>query len=99
MVSNNETRWKVSDSHGTVCCIHRLPTVATGKFTEGDGEYWVYNARLSYETPNYVLGLWIKNLTDEEYYPYGVSVENVFANGYRIIAPPRTYGAEFKYMF
>lgn len=76
-----------------------LPNVARGKFTEGEGDYWVFNARLSYVADNYTVALWGKNLGDEEYYPFGISIENLFGNGYRILAPPRTYGVELKYTF
>lgn len=76
-----------------------LPNVASGKFKEGEGEYWVYNARLSYIAEDYSVALWGKNLADKEYYPFGISIENLFGNGYRVIAPPRTYGVEFKYNF
>ena len=76
-----------------------LPNVASGKFADGSDDYWVYNARLSWETERYSVALWGKNLGDEEYYPFGISIENLFANGYRVIAPPRTYGLELKYHF
>ena len=76
-----------------------LPTVATGKFTDGEGGYWVANANLTYATDTYSVSTWVKNLTDEEYYPFGISIENLFGNGYRVIAPPRTYGVEFRYNF
>lgn len=76
-----------------------LQNVTTGDFAEGEDGYWTFNARLSYDTENYTIALWAKNLTDEEYYPYGISTENLFANGYRVIGPPRTYGAELKYHF
>ena len=76
-----------------------LPTVATGKFVDGSEDYWVYNARLTWEAENLSVSVWGKNLGDEEYYPYGISIENLFANGYRIIGPPRTYGLELRYNF
>jgi len=76
-----------------------LPTVASGKFADGSKDYWVYNASLSWETENFTVSAWGKNLGDEEYYPFGISIENLFANGYRVIAPPRTYGLELRYHF
>jgi len=74
-------------------------TIATGEYTEGEGEYWTFNGRLSYSTEQYAVALWGKNLTDEEYYPYGISLENLFGTGYRMIGPPRTFGVEVQYFF
>lgn len=76
-----------------------LPTVASGKMVEGEGDYWTYNARLSFSTESYGLALWGKNLSDEEYYPFGIALEGFTAGSYRVIAPPRTYGVEFTYKF
>jgi iron complex outermembrane receptor protein len=72
-----------------------LTRVATGKFTEGEGDYWLFNARLSYDVADrYTVALWGKNLSNKTYYPFGISIENLFANGYRVRAQPRTYGVE-----
>jgi iron complex outermembrane recepter protein len=72
-----------------------LVNVATGKFTQGEGKYWLFNARLSYDVEDrYTLALWGKNLTNKTYYPFGISIENLFGNGYRVRAQPRTYGIE-----
>ncbi|MBR9913126.1 MAG: TonB-dependent receptor [Gammaproteobacteria bacterium] len=76
-----------------------LPNISTGKYSEGEGEYWTFNARLSYSTEKYSMAIWGKNLGDKEYYPFGISIENLFSNGYRMIAPPRTYGAEIQFFF
>lgn len=71
-----------------------LPNVATGEFTQGEGKYWLVNARVTYEINNLTFALWGKNLTDKVYYPFGISLENLFGNGYRVRAQPRTYGIE-----
>jgi iron complex outermembrane recepter protein len=71
-----------------------LPTVATGKFAQGEGKYWVLNSRLSYDTDSYSIAIWGKNLTNKTYFPYGISLENLFGSGYRVRAQPRTYGIE-----
>lgn len=76
-----------------------VSSVATGKYTDGEGEYWTYNARLSYLTADYGVAFWVKNLTDEEVYAFGISIENLFGNGYRMLAPPRTFGVEVQYFF
>jgi len=73
--------------------------MSTGKYGEGEGEFWTYNGRLSFIAENYSVGLWGKNLTDEDYYGFGISIENLFGNGYRMLAPPRTYGVDFNYKF
>ena len=76
-----------------------LNRVAQGDFTVGEGDYWVYNARLSYISDSYSVALWGKNLTDEEYYPFGINLETLMGNGYKVLAPPRTYGLDVKYLF
>ena len=71
-----------------------LPTVASGKFGEGEGDYWLLNSRITYSMDQYSVSLWGKNLTNKVYYPFGISIENLFGNGYRVRAQPRTYGIE-----
>lgn len=71
-----------------------LTNVITGKFAQGSGKYTVYNARISYTTDRYTIAAWGKNLTDKTYYPFGIAIENLFGNSYRIRAEPRTYGLE-----
>lgn len=71
-----------------------LPAVASGKFAEGEGKYWVMNGRISYDTDRFSVAVWGKNLTNRIYYPFGISIENLFGNGYRVRAQPRTYGVE-----
>lgn len=43
--------------------------------------------------------MWGKNLFDETYYPFGISIENLFGNGYRVRSQPRTYGVEATFRF
>jgi len=76
-----------------------LNRVAQGEYTEGGGDFWVFNARLSYISENYSIAVWGKNLADEDYFPFGINLETLFGNGYKVLAPPRTYGIELKYMF
>jgi iron complex outermembrane receptor protein len=71
-----------------------LPKVASGKFGLGEGNYWVLNGRVTFTHGNYSLSAWAKNLTNKTYYPFGISLENLFGNGYRVRAQPRTFGAE-----
>ncbi len=71
-----------------------LTTVAQGKFTQGGGDFWNVNARLSYVTDRYTLAVWGKNLTNKVSYPFGISIENLFGNGYRVRSAPVTYGVE-----
>lgn len=71
-----------------------LPVVSSGKFGNGEGKYWIANARATYTMGRYSISVWGKNLTDKVYYPFGISLENLFGNGYRVRAQPRTYGVE-----
>jgi iron complex outermembrane receptor protein len=76
-----------------------LPQVTSGKFAEGEGKYWVLNSRISWDTKNYTISLWGKNLTNKLYYPFGIAIENLFGNGYRVRGAPRTYGVEATFRF
>jgi iron complex outermembrane recepter protein len=71
-----------------------LPNVASGVFGQGEGDYWVANGRVSWSSESLTLAFWGKNLFNETYYPFGISVENLFGNGYRVRSQPRTYGVE-----
>lgn len=73
--------------------------MSTGVYGDGEGDFWTLNGRLSYIGENVSVGLWGKNLTDEEFYGFGISIENLFGNGYRMLAPPRTYGVDVSYKF
>jgi iron complex outermembrane receptor protein len=76
-----------------------LTHVATGVFTEGEGNYWILNSRVTYDLGRYSISAWVKNLSDVTYYPFGISIENLFGNGYRVRAEPRTFGVEAKVTF
>ena len=71
-----------------------LPAVASGVFGQGGGNYWMLNGRVTYTYGAYSLAIWGKNLTDKTYYPFGISIENLFGNGYRVRGQPRTAGIE-----
>lgn len=71
-----------------------LPKIGSGKFGEGEGNYWILNGRITLTHGNYSLAVWGKNLTDKVYYPYGIALENLFGNDYRVRAAPRTFGVE-----
>lgn len=76
-----------------------LPNVASGKFKLGEGDYWLLNARAGWSNERFSIAVWGKNLTDRVYYPFGISIENLFGNGYRVRAMPRTYGVEASVKF
>ncbi len=76
-----------------------LKRLATGQFAQGEGKYWVLNARATFSHGNYALSAWVKNLTDKTYYPFGIAIENLFGNGYRVRAQPRMFGAEASVKF
>lgn len=76
-----------------------LTAVASGVFGKGEGNYWVLNSRLTYGTDRYSISAWAKNLTNKTYYPFGISIENLFGNGYRVRSQPRMYGVEATFKF
>ena len=76
-----------------------LVNVTTGDFAKGEGKYWLFNSRVTYDAGQYSVSLWGKNLSNKTYYPFGISIENLFGNGYRVRAQPRTYGVEATFRF
>ena len=80
-------------------------------FYFGDGHdeksdaYRLYNARLSWKRFNWSLALWIKNLTDEDYYTrgfgsFGNDPRNFYeTEPYYQFGAPRTYGITAGYRF
>lgn len=64
----------------------------------GNPSYWLVNARLTYDTENWALSAWVKNLTDTYYYTYGLNI-NIFSLDYLNRGSPRTYGVEATYRF
>ncbi|MFM5885356.1 MAG: TonB-dependent receptor [Novosphingobium sp.] len=71
-----------------------LGTVSSGKFSQGEGDYWVTNARITVAKGPISLAGYVKNLTNKTYYPFGIAIENLFGNGYRVRAQPRMFGVE-----
>ena len=69
------------------------PTVACG-----NPGYWLFNGRVSYDTANWSVAVWGKNLTDKYYYNYGLNI-NIFGLDYLNRGMPRTYGVEATYRF
>jgi iron complex outermembrane recepter protein len=86
------------DSFGNYS-VPPLTHLATGVFTQGSGNYWLVNSRLTYSLDRYSVSAWGKNLTSKRYYPYGISLENLFGTGYRIPGDPLTFGVELAVKF
>lgn len=59
----------------------------------GNPGYWLFNGRLTYNTPKFAVSVWGKNLTNKFYYTYGLNI-NIFNLDYLNRAMPRTYGLE-----
>ncbi|MDB5577856.1 MAG: TonB-dependent receptor [Bradyrhizobium sp.] len=71
-----------------------LVNVTTGRFANGEGNYVIGNARITFTHGNYSVAAFVKNFTDHVYYPFGIALENLFGNDYRVRAEPRTFGGE-----
>jgi iron complex outermembrane receptor protein len=71
-----------------------LVNLSTGKFSQGEGNDWTLNSRLSFSNDRFGIAAWVKNITDKTTYPFGIAIENLFGNGYRPRAQPRTFGIE-----
>ena len=61
-------------------------------------DYWLFNARAAYSTDRYSIAAWVRNLSDEGYYTYGLNL-NAFYQDYLVRGMPRTYGVELRYNF
>ncbi|MFM2273860.1 MAG: hypothetical protein RL702_2925 [Pseudomonadota bacterium] len=71
---------------------------ATPEIACGNPSYWLVNGRLSYETKNYSIAVWAKNITNKFYYTYGLNL-NAFYLDYFNRGAPRTYGVEATFRF
>ena len=59
----------------------------------GNPGYWLFNGRLSYDTDNWSVAIWGKNLANKYYYNYGLNI-NIFGVDYLNRGMPRTFGVE-----
>jgi iron complex outermembrane recepter protein len=73
---------------------------------DAQGAYGVANARLSFESTGkrgYVIGGWIKNLTNRQYLAYALNQKDLDTGAlgfdYALVGEPRTYGVDATYRF
>jgi len=73
---------------------------------DAQGGYGVANARVSFESSGkrgYVIGAWIKNLTNRQYLAYALNQKDLDTGAlgfdYALVGEPRTYGADLTYRF
>lgn len=59
----------------------------------GNPGYWLFNGRITYDTPRFAVAVWAKNIANKYYYSYGLNI-NVFGLDYLNRGMPRTFGAE-----
>jgi len=64
----------------------------------GNPSYWLFNARLTYEVDDFEISVWGKNLTNKNYYTYGLNID-VFGLDYLNRAMPRTFGVKLTARF
>ncbi|WP_169335529.1 TonB-dependent receptor [Dasania marina] len=66
-----------------------------------EDSYTLYNARIAYSSSehNYTVGLWGKNITDEEYTGMGFHFRGFPGNSFLNAGMQRTYGVSFDYNF
>jgi iron complex outermembrane recepter protein len=69
--------------------------------TAKQDDYWLTNARLSFTNSqeNLDLGLWVKNITDEEYLTSLLDLQSFFNFDYSHRGRSRTFGLDLKYRF
>jgi iron complex outermembrane recepter protein len=73
---------------------------------DAQGAYGIANARLQFESTgkrSYVIGAWIKNLTNRQYLAYALNQKDLDTGAlgfdYALVGEPRTYGADVTYRF
>jgi iron complex outermembrane recepter protein len=73
---------------------------------DAQSAYGVANARLAFESTGkrgYVIGAWIKNLTNRQYLAYALNQKDLDTGAlgfdYALVGEPRTYGADVTYRF
>jgi len=73
---------------------------------DAQGAYGVANARVSFESTGrrgYVIGAWIKNITNRQYLAYALNQKDADTGAigfdYALVGEPRTYGADVTYRF
>jgi iron complex outermembrane recepter protein len=71
---------------------------ATPELACGNPAYWLSNARVTWENERFAVSAWVKNLTDEFYYTYGLNL-NAFYQDYLTRGTPRTFGIDVKARF
>lgn len=64
----------------------------------GNPSHWIVDARLSHRSDKLEIAAWVKNLSDEFYYTYGINVNSLYQD-YLIRGMPRTYGLQATYYF
>jgi iron complex outermembrane receptor protein len=72
--------------------------LASRELGAGNPAYWTFDARLSHRSDNLEIAAWVKNLTDEFYYTYGINVNSIYQD-YLIRGMPRTYGLQATWHF
>lgn len=110
MTSNVSADWRIGEAMGGDV---RLFTNATyigdtyfSPFNEVNNNgnlqqaaYWTLDGRLSWSNGAYEVALWAKNILEEEYYTYGLNLQNGFGLDYLVAGAPRTYGIQVRAEF
>jgi iron complex outermembrane receptor protein len=71
---------------------------ASRELGAGNPSYWIVNARLSRRSDHFEIAAWVKNLTDEFYYTYGINLTTLYQDS-MIRGMLRTYGLQATYHF
>ena len=73
---------------------------------DAQGAYGIANARVAFESTGkrgFVIGAWIKNLTNRQYLAYALNQKDLDTGAlgfdYALVGEPRTYGADVTYRF
>lgn len=72
---------------------------SSGPVGEENPSYWLIHSNLSYETEAMTASLWVRNLTDEHYYVFGINLEEAFGLDYLSRGAPRLFGVDVSWRF
>jgi len=110
MTSNLSVDWRVGEvAGGRINAFANATYVGHTYFSPFNEEnnngnlqqdpYWTLDGRLSWSNGRYEVALWGRNLLEEEYYTYGLNLQNGFGLDYLVAAAPRTYGVQVRANF
>lgn len=77
---------------GVLIPLHQGPNGSTDRV--GSKGYALINGSLAWNSKNFQVRVWGKNITDKQYYPFGYDTAGAFGTVLQTPGTPRTYGVD-----